>query len=106
MTERKRPYSYLIFDLIFSEIAWVALYIFRKKVAESEAFGIDIPLVFTPRFFLGIAVIPLIWIFFYAMAGFYAKELRRSRLKELSQSLLFTLIGSVVLFSPLCWTMR
>ncbi len=101
MTERKRPYSYLIFDLIFSEIAWVALYIFRKKVAESEAFGIDIPLVFTPRFFLGIAVIPLIWIFFYAMAGFYAKELRRSRLKELAQSLLFTLIGSVVLFFAL-----
>jgi exopolysaccharide biosynthesis polyprenyl glycosylphosphotransferase len=101
MRERKRPYSYLIFDLIFSEIAWVALYIFRKKVAESEAFGIDIPLVFTPRFFLGIAVIPLIWIFFYAMAGFYGRELRRSRLKELAQSLLFTVIGSVVLFFAL-----
>ena len=35
------------------------------------------------------------------MAGFYAKELRRSRLKELAQSLLFTLIGSVVLFFAL-----
>ncbi len=101
MTRKTRPYSYLIFDLIFSEAAWVALYVFRKRVLEPQTFGIEIPLVFTHNFFLGVLIIPLVWIFLYALAGFYGKHVRRSRLKELAQSFLFTLIGSVILFFAL-----
>lgn len=98
MNKQTRRFYYLIFDVIASEAVWIAFFVFRKKVLEPEKFGIDIPVVIDFNFWAGVLFIPLLWLFLYALAGFYSTNIRRSRLFELSQSFLFTLLGSLILF--------
>jgi len=50
------------------------------------------------KFYLGISLIPLFFLFVFAMAGFYSDPLRRSRLLEFGKSLAVTLAAVVVLF--------
>ena len=101
MNKLKLRLTYLLFDFFTSELVWVAFYIFRKKFLEPDKFGEEIPVEFDSNFYLGIIIIPLVWVVIYAVAGFYNDVLRRSRLRELIQSLLYTLIGSLVLFFAL-----
>jgi len=53
------------------------------------------------KFYLGILLIPLFFISFYALAGFYYDPLRRSRLLEFGKSFAVTLAAVVVLFFAL-----
>ena len=101
MNSFKRRLSYLLSDFIASELVWVVFYIFRKKILEPQKFGEEVPLEFTLNFFLGLLLIPFVWMLLFSMAGFYQDVFRRSRLKELTQSILFTLIGSLILFFAL-----
>jgi len=101
MNKLTRRLTYSLFDFIASEAVWVAFYVFRKKFLEPEKFGRDVPIEFDNNFYWGIALIPVIWLVIYAVAGFYNDVLRRSRLRELMQSLLYTLIGSLILFFAL-----
>lgn len=101
MNTFRRRLSYTLFDFFASEAVWVAFYIFRKKILEPEKFGAEIPVEFNSSFYWGIIVIPFVWLIIYAAAGFYNDVLRRSRIRELTQSLLYTLIGSLVLFFAL-----
>ena len=50
------------------------------------------------KFWLGIALIPLFFLFVFAMAGFYSDPLRRSRLLEFGKSVVITVAAAVVLF--------
>lgn len=101
MNSFKRRLSYLLSDFIVSELVWVVFYIFRKKILEPQKFGAEVPVEFTLNFYLGMLLIPFVWMFLFSMAGFYQDVFRRSRLKELTQSLLFTLIGALILFFAL-----
>lgn len=101
MNTFKRRLTYTLFDLIASEAVWVAFYVFRKKILEPKKFGAEVPLEFTDNFYWGIVFIPLVWLTIYAISGFYNDVFRRSRIRELTQSLLYTLIGSLILFFAL-----
>lgn len=101
MNKSLRRFSYALLDFLAAETVWVAFYIFRKKFLEPEKFGTDIPLEFDANFYWGIVVIPFVWLALYAIAGFYDDVFRRSRIRELTQSLLYTLIGSLILFFAL-----
>lgn len=101
MNKLPRRFLYRFFDVVASEIVWVSFYIFRKKFLEPKKFGTEVPVEFDANFYWGLLVIPGVWLFIFALAGFYTDVLRRSRLRELMQSLLYTLIGSLVLFFAL-----
>lgn len=98
MNKTLRRLSYAVFDFLASELVWMAFYVFRKKFLEPQKFGTEIPLEFDANFYWGMVLIPVVWLSLYAMAGFYNDVFRRSRLRELVQSLLYTLIGSLLLF--------
>lgn len=98
MNKTFRRISYAVCDFLAAEAVWVAFYVFRKKFLEPQKFGTEIPLEFDSNFYLGFVLIPLVWLAIYAMAGFYNDVFRRSRIRELMQSFLYTLIGSVLLF--------
>lgn len=97
---RKRL-AYVLFDFVAAEVVWLAFYVFRKKILEPKKFGTDIPIEFTGNFYWGIVLIPILWLLLFTIAGFYNDILRKSRIKELAQSLLYTLIGSLILFFAL-----
>ena len=50
------------------------------------------------NFWIGIIVIPICWIILHLMAGAYRNVYSKSRVRELGQTFLTTLIGAIVLF--------
>lgn len=50
------------------------------------------------NFWIGIIVIPLVWLLLYMLSGSYQKVYFKSRVRELGQTFLTALIGAIVLF--------
>ena len=65
MNKKGQVAKYLIFDFLASAISWTVFFIYRKAVIEPQLFGIDIPIEFTSRYYLGLFLIPVFWILFY-----------------------------------------
>lgn len=101
MNKKWQVAKYLLFDFLAAAISWTAFFIYRKAVIEPQRFGIDIPIEFTNRYFLGLIFIPLFWITFYYITGFYKNIFHRSRLLELGQTFLTSVSGVVVIFFAL-----
>jgi len=93
--------KYMLMDLFAALLAWVLFFIFRRIEIEST-FIQDIQL-FSPiyNFWKVIICIPIFWFFIFWISGYYNKPFRKSRLSELTQTFLSTLIGSVILFFAL-----
>ncbi|MGF1564391.1 MAG: sugar transferase [Flavobacteriales bacterium] len=98
MNTRKQVAKYLFADWLTASAAWVVLFVFRKKVIESSKYGIEVPVVFDDNFYLGLLLVPLYWVAFYALTGQYKGIFRRHRLKEISQVSWSTLVGAIPLF--------
>jgi len=101
MNRKWQVAKYLIFDFFAEEISWTAFFIYRKAVIEPQLLGIEVPIEFTHRYFMGLAVIPVLWLLFYYITGFYDNIYRRSRLLELGQTFFTSLTGVVVIFFAL-----
>ncbi len=98
MNKSAQVARYLFFDFLAAAISWTLFFVYRKAVIEPQRFGIDIPIEFTTRFYLGLVIIPIAWITVYYISGFYKNIFRRSRLLELGQTFITSLAGVVVIF--------
>lgn len=98
MNKKVQVAKYLIFDIIAAAISWVLFFVYRKVYIEPQKFGIDIPIEFTNRFFLGLLFIPLFWIIFYYISGQYSNIFRKSRLIELGKTIMTSIVGVVIIF--------
>ena len=81
-------------------LAWTLFFLFRKIViehdyAEAAHFFAD------GNFWWGVVLVPAGWLMLYTLQGSYRNVLRKSRLKELTQTLVASVIGVVVLFFTL-----
>lgn len=101
MNKNRQVAKYLVFDFLAAVISWTAFFVYRKAVIEPQRFGIDVPIEFTSRYFLGLLIIPVFWITLYFVTGFYKNIFRRSRLLELGQTLLTSLTGVIIIFFAL-----
>ena len=93
--------KHVIGDWLTAATAWALFYIFRKYYIEQLKFGLPIPIVLSERFYLGLLLVPAFWLVLYAITGSYKDIFRKSRLKELGQTIIITLIGVVILFFAL-----
>ncbi|MBC7124715.1 MAG: sugar transferase [Bacteroidales bacterium] len=98
MNKKKQAFRYLLFDVAGSALAWTLFNLYRKRVIESNLFGIDIR--FSPdyKFYLGLVFFTLFWVSMFGLVGLYHDPYRKSRLREFGASLTITIIGTVVLF--------
>lgn len=101
MNRKWQVVKYLVLDFLAAAISWTVFFIYRKAVIEPQRFGIDIPIEFTTRYYLGLFLIPVFWILFYYVTGFYDNIYRRSRLIELGQTFFTSLAGVIVVFFTL-----
>lgn len=82
-------------------MTWSIFFCYRKTVEPTSVFP-DFSVVLDDKnFWIGIIVIPMAWLLLYMLAGFYQKVYFKSRVRELGQTLLVTLIGAIVLFFAL-----
>ncbi len=101
MHKKRQVAKYLVFDILAAALSWSLFFIYRKLVIEPQRFGTEIPLEFNDRFFLGLFFIPVFWITFYYITGFYKNIFHRSRLIELGQTILTSIVGVVIIFFAL-----
>lgn len=98
MNKRLQVFKYILLDVASAAIAWTLFFIFRKKYVEPLKFGYEIPIEFDTNFYYALVLIPVYWIFLYFTIGTYKNIYRKSRLKEFGQTLLISVIGTLVLF--------
>jgi exopolysaccharide biosynthesis polyprenyl glycosylphosphotransferase len=98
LNKKKQAFRYLLFDIAGSALAWTLFNLYRKRVIESNLFGIDVR--FSPdyKFYLGLVFFTLFWVSMFGLVGLYHDPYRKSRLREFGTSLTFTIIGTIVLF--------
>ncbi len=98
MNRRLQVTKYVVLDWLAALIAWSLFYFFRKQW-EVPDLASHLDLIFDDRqFWLGIVVVPLVWLVLYVMIGDYRKIYRKARLKELGQTFIITLIGVTLIF--------
>jgi len=98
MNKKLQIFRYVFLDIFAAILAWTLFFIFRKKFIEPIKFGHEIPLTFDDNFYYALIFIPLYWILLYYIIGTYNNIYRKSRLKEFGQTLLISIIGTIVLF--------
>jgi exopolysaccharide biosynthesis polyprenyl glycosylphosphotransferase len=101
MNKRKRVITYVIADYLTAIAAWFLFFCFRKWTVDSQVFSHPEVIFTDPNLYLGIALIPVFWLFLYVLIGTYRQIFRKSRLKEFGQTVLITVIGVTILFFAL-----
>lgn len=98
MSKKAQVAKYVIADFIAAVLAWSLFFIYRKYSFYAYVFK-EPDLIFSdPNFYLGIVIIPLFWLILYILSGAYKDVYRKSRLHELGQTLLTTLVGAICIF--------
>jgi len=98
MNKRLHTFKYLFFDFFTAIISWSLFFIYRKAYIEPIELGSHPNIEFTTKYFFGIILIPIFWIFLYFLSGYYKDIYRKSRLKELAQTFFTILFGSIIIF--------
>ncbi len=101
MNKRKQIFIYVLADWFGALLAWTLFYAYRKASIESILYGYKIP--FTPdtNFYLGITVLPILWLIVYALVGTYNDIFRKSRLREIGLTFYVSIIGVLIIFFTL-----
>ena len=88
--------SLLVFiDYIFAAIAWGVFFYLRKTQIEGQDFNADL------KFYLGLTLVPLFWVFFYFIQGTYQDIRRIFRLQMVNLTLVASFLGTIILFFTL-----
>lgn len=101
MNKKIHGAKYVISDICSALIAWALFFIFRKTTIETGDFN-DINNVFADsNFYYGLIFVPLFWILLYFLQGTYLDPYRKSRLRELEQTIWISIVGIVIIFFTL-----
>ena len=98
MNKKLQVLKYITLDVIAAVVAWALFFVYRKMYLEPLKFGYDVPISFDTNFYYALLFIPIFWVVIYFAIGNYNSIYRRSRLKEFGQTLLISIIGTLVLF--------
>lgn len=93
---------YIFLDALASVVAWVTLFLFRKRHIEFAPAYLEqwIParILQDENFLFGIVFIPMFWIGLYGLVGMHSDPFRRYRSQDVVQVLWVSLLGSLALF--------
>ncbi len=98
MQQTRQLAKYILFDVLAVILTWTIFYSFRKIYIEPQKFGYEIPLEFDNKFYLAIIILPVYWIILHLLSGYYKVVFQKSRLQELGQTFITSLIGVLILF--------
>jgi exopolysaccharide biosynthesis polyprenyl glycosylphosphotransferase len=98
MNKKLQVLKYIFLDVVSAVIVWAIFFVYRKRYLEPIKFGHEVPLNFDDNFYLGLSLIPLFWVVIYFIVGTYNDIYRKSRLIEFGQTLLISVIGTLILF--------
>mgnify|MGYP005838517031 CR=1 FL=1 len=101
MNKALQKLKYISWDLLAAGFAWGLFFIYRKLLIEPNIFE-HLNFVYEDiNFWVGLVIIPIFWNILYVSIGSYRKVYRKSRLKELSQTITISIIGVAIIFFTL-----
>lgn len=91
---------YVFIDFITSGVVWVYISLYRQSLLYGAAWPIKRLLTYNNYFFLKSFIsFPLFWVLFFTIMGSYREALYvKSRLSELTNTVIESLIGCIVIF--------
>ncbi len=98
MNKKLQVLKYLFSDYLAAALAWFLFNLFRKEYIESINYGIHIEIDYNTSFFIALFGLPLFWLMIYSAFGYYSNIYRKSRLQELGQTFISTVIGVIIIF--------
>lgn len=91
-------YRYVLSDLAASIITWWIFTWYRRNKLHESHTGLW-EMIHDAFFQASVIVIPIVWVCFFLIAGFYRQSLyKRSRLNELTSTFIACLIGCLLIF--------
>jgi exopolysaccharide biosynthesis polyprenyl glycosylphosphotransferase len=98
MNKKLQVLKYVTADIIAAFLAWGLFFYFRKITIDHQTFHLKEQILIDNNLYLGLMLIPIFWLGLYLLIGTYSKIYRKSRLRELGQTLLITIIGVILIF--------
>ncbi|MDD6582431.1 MAG: sugar transferase [Bacteroidales bacterium] len=100
MTNKKKViFLYLFFDIVAALLTWCIFFAFRKYIVDKTVLdNFQVAILNDYKFYIGLVCWSLYWVFLHAFSGCYNKIFRKSRLRELGNTLTVTFIGVLVFF--------
>ncbi len=98
MNKNLQVAKYVFADLASAAIAWMLFFVYRKYSVNPDLIRNFTDIFSDNKIYIGIAVIPFFWLSLYIIIGYYRKIYRKSRLKELGQTLSITFFGVIFIF--------
>lgn len=93
--------KYVAADIFTAVLAWSIFFVYRKWIVDPQVFSTPSEIFLDRKLYIGMAVIPFFWLVLYIVIGTYRKIYRKSRLKELGQTISITFIGVIIIFFSL-----
>lgn len=101
MNKTKQRFKYIIFDFAGAGFAWILFNFFRKSFIESELYGTNIKLELSSNLLISTFLVGIFWLILYYFSGYYYNVCKKSRLQDLSHTIIYSIIGAVFLFFTL-----
>ena len=98
MNKKLQVFKYVAADLLSAFLAWSLFFYSRKINIDNQTSHLKEQILIDNNLYLGLILIPLFWLMLYLLIGTYSKIYRKSRLRELGQTLLITIIGVILIF--------
>ena len=98
MNKPRQVLKYVLADYLSASLAWGLFYFFRKTQIEADFYGISTVQFPDKNFYLGVTVLPLVWVVIYTLMGSYTDIYRKSRLRELAQTFSVSILGVLSIF--------
>jgi len=98
MNKKLQVTKYVIADFISAFLAWGLFFYYRKITIDHQTFHLKEQILIDNNLYLGLILIPIFWLTLYLLVATYSRIYRKSRLRELGQTILITIIGVVILF--------
>jgi polysaccharide biosynthesis protein PslA len=89
---------YVLADYITAVIAWLLFVVYRKTNGELQSFSEALNTISSIDIRNAFLVIPAGWILLHYHAGSYFSVYRKSRLQEITRTVITTFIGTVIIF--------
>ena len=98
MNKKLQTIKYVVADIISAFFAWGLFFYYRKITIDHQSFHLKEQILIDNNLLLGLLLIPIFWLILYLLIGTYSRIYRKSRLRELGQTLLITIIGVIIIF--------
>ncbi len=98
MNKRLQVIKYITADLFAAILAWGLFFTYRKIYVDPNVIKYTEQILLDNNLYLGLVIIPLFWLTLYMLTGTYNHIYRKSRLKEMGQTFIITLVGVVLIF--------